>query len=198
MSEQTQSSTAPLTPADLDAIEQRAEKATKGPWKAHRPQSSWHIKDSKGRYILEGSTRRGGGAIRSWPADAEFIAHSREDVVGLIAEVRRLREELAEAARQINCAGPIAHRIRVLKQEHADRLAQLQQSITPDTRRLDAIERNQWNVCPDTGSRWTVWTSQPTGGGDYSEVELTRDHRPASVRAAIDAAMQAPPPAPDQ
>jgi hypothetical protein len=32
----------------------------------------------------------------------------------------QLKKELAEAAREINCAGPVAHRIRVLKQEWSE------------------------------------------------------------------------------
>jgi multidrug efflux pump subunit AcrA (membrane-fusion protein) len=35
------------------------------------------------------------------------------------------RHALADAAREINCAGPVAHRIRVLRQEHAQTVAQL-------------------------------------------------------------------------
>ncbi len=35
----------------------------------------------------------------------------------LLTELRRLSTDLAEAAREINCAGPVAHRIRVLKSE---------------------------------------------------------------------------------
>lgn len=37
-------------------------------------------------------------------------------------ELARLRKAIAEAASEINCAGPVAARIRVLKQEHADSL----------------------------------------------------------------------------
>lgn len=78
---------------DLDVIEQRANDATPGPWER------WHdpvalvdrfvagfpintIQDSVGQFSA---------------ADAEFIAHARTDVPALVAEIRRLRAELAEA-----------------------------------------------------------------------------------------------------
>ena len=38
-------------------------------------------------------------------------------------ENESLRRMLSEAAREINCAGPVAHRIRILKKEHAAQLA---------------------------------------------------------------------------
>ncbi len=60
-----------------------------------------------------------------------------------------------------------------------------------DTARLDIIQRNRWAVHPDTGGQWTVWDSEPTGGGDYQEVELTRGNRKPTVREAIDAARAA-------
>jgi hypothetical protein len=52
-------------------------------------------------------------------------AEPAEGVAGESAEheIVRLRAALAEAAAEINCAGPVAHRIRVLKTEHAAALA---------------------------------------------------------------------------
>ena len=50
-----------------------------------------------------------------------------------IAELRRQLAEariaLSEAANEINCAGPVAHRIRILKKEHAEALAEAQQEL---------------------------------------------------------------------
>ena len=88
-----------LTDEELDAIEARANAATKGPWQA----------------LVEGRDHRGGdnfirvgglddeapdmyvtlyyGATRTPapPSDLDFIAASRQDVVRLVREVRRLR-----------------------------------------------------------------------------------------------------------
>lgn len=67
----------------LDEIEKRAEKATKGPWTptqtgivqtAHTTRDVWHIP-----YAAE---------------DISFIAHAREDIPWLVAEVKRLQAEL--------------------------------------------------------------------------------------------------------
>lgn len=75
-----------LTPAALDAIERRCAAATAGPWVA------W----------IEGRDHTSGGdfvqtaeqdieLIGATGADHDFIAHAREDVPCLVAEVRRLR-----------------------------------------------------------------------------------------------------------
>lgn len=71
--------------SDLDAIEARANAATPGPWEANGA-------DVTTRYISHGK-----GLVR-WqiasyvdPRDLTFIAHAREDVPALVAEVRRLR-----------------------------------------------------------------------------------------------------------
>lgn len=64
-----------------------------------------------------------------------------------IEEVRRnlttAREELAKAAREINCAGPVDHRIRVLKEEHQRDLATTQARIT---QMVTVLEKH--DICP--------------------------------------------------
>lgn len=104
-------------PLDLDAIEARANDATSGPW-------GWYDGNDYADVAADyQSTGRGSYSCRQqiarieadwslddpdredWDedqaseqacADAEFIAHSREDVPALVAEVRRLRELLGE------------------------------------------------------------------------------------------------------
>lgn len=82
-----------MTDAQLKAIEERAEKATPGPWgvNGQRGDAYWY------GYVHAGDT----------PIDdvfreenAAFIAHSREDVPALVAEVRRLREALFHAVKR--------------------------------------------------------------------------------------------------
>ncbi len=83
-----------LTDDDLDAIEGRSNAATKGPWQSY----------VEGRDHLGGSNVivTGGLDDRSPDieianvsnADQDFIAHSRQDVPRLVAEVRRLRAAL--------------------------------------------------------------------------------------------------------
>ncbi|MGW1533912.1 hypothetical protein [Streptomyces aureus] len=71
-------------PLNLDAIETRATAATPGPWRLCDDYSDVLNPDG---YQL---------ASYAATADGEFIAHAPEDVRTLVAEVRRLRTELAE------------------------------------------------------------------------------------------------------
>jgi hypothetical protein len=73
---------------DLEAIRNRAEAATPGPWE-----------DSYGAahgFVCDEPTQILGVQISSEHhiEDAAFIAHAREDVGALVAEVERLREML--------------------------------------------------------------------------------------------------------
>jgi hypothetical protein len=84
-----------MTAPDLDAIEERANAATPGPW---------HVDDedyAEAIYAADDVTTviaggRWGGEARVFETteDARFIAHARTDVPALVAEVRRLRTEL--------------------------------------------------------------------------------------------------------
>lgn len=79
-----------LSAAELDAIGKRASKATfdkayvKGdPWKGYEVRN-----EGNGVVVAETSA----------DSDAEFIAHAREDVPALLAEVSHLRAELERIA----------------------------------------------------------------------------------------------------
>lgn len=69
-----------ITNVELTQIKERAEKATPGPWKSH----------ADGTVFLEHTQ----DIADVWTnnEDAEFIAHAREDVPRLVAEVERLQE----------------------------------------------------------------------------------------------------------
>lgn len=74
-----------LTTEQLNAIKERAEKATAGPWEI----------DDIDRTIWNKSGRNYVGSLRKFPiADIEFITQARTDIPTLIAEVERLRKEL--------------------------------------------------------------------------------------------------------
>jgi hypothetical protein len=75
---------------DLDAITARADAATEGPWNLYRDGILCGVADSTDGFICEPPMR--------W-TDAAFVAHAREDLPALVAEVRRLREALAEVAK---------------------------------------------------------------------------------------------------
>jgi hypothetical protein len=89
----------PLTTADLRAIRRRCQRATPAPWVIY-PDSP----DGE-RLAVEGNEGfRGFRILTVWPdgarpagPDAEFVAHARDDVPRLLAEVERLRA-LARAA----------------------------------------------------------------------------------------------------
>ena len=53
--------------------------------------------------------------------------HAR--ITALEEELKKSQSELAEAAREIICAGPVSHRIRVLKREHEEELKAAQAEI---------------------------------------------------------------------
>lgn len=69
---------------NLDEIKKRAEAATPGPWAAHE-------RAHKNEWALRGPATSARTLVRE---DATFIAHARQDVPALVAEVERLREAL--------------------------------------------------------------------------------------------------------
>lgn len=80
--------TEPMTQEQLDAIRGREAKATVGPWGVDGP-AQCGPNDTLAVYHVED-----GGTVAyvqpSWD-DAEFIAHARDDISALLAEVERLR-----------------------------------------------------------------------------------------------------------
>lgn len=74
-------------PLDLDAIEARANTATPGPWAVSEDYSDVLAPD--------GSQLASYWNPTSETENGEFIAHAREDVPALLAEVRRLRAQVA-------------------------------------------------------------------------------------------------------
>lgn len=83
-----------MTNDALMEIEARLASATIGPWRTQIAACD-HV-DAEDHSALKG----GDGALVSgcieWEPDATYIAHAREDIPALIAEVRRLRAERDE------------------------------------------------------------------------------------------------------
>lgn len=103
-----------MTEQELNEIEARAKEALEGPWTATKNTMSV-------RFILDPEFLESSLAVETphvtvpvnapliprgllHHTDAEFIAHAREDVPKLIAEVRRLRAFLEEEAGKIEWA----------------------------------------------------------------------------------------------
>jgi hypothetical protein len=109
-------STNTLTDQQIDEIETRQQAATPGPWGIYESGSLIDIaadieetgcgyRARRGIARLEDEpldndpTHKAWTAEEDWAqvqADAEFIAHAPEDVRALVAEVRRLRAQVAE------------------------------------------------------------------------------------------------------
>jgi hypothetical protein len=92
----------PISDAELDAMQQRADAAVDGPWEAfvEGPDDAgssciFVCDDDEPEFYL--SPQRYANSA----AELQFIAASRQDVPRLIAEVRRLRRELDLATRPI-------------------------------------------------------------------------------------------------
>lgn len=72
---------------DLDAIKARADAATPGPWTAGGAFTHpWEVHIAAHLPFVELAHTTQGGA------DAAFVAHTREDVPTLVAELERLRD----------------------------------------------------------------------------------------------------------
>ena len=93
-----------LTDEALAAINARAEAATPGPWRApkrERLEPVVFFASGDAADVIQGVAGNSPGKhIGLSPEDAEFIAHSREDVPALVAEVRRLRRLLKTTTKE--------------------------------------------------------------------------------------------------
>lgn len=69
-----------------------------------------------------------------------------EELAAREARIAELEQALADAAQEIPCAGPVAHRIRVLKDEHAARLAALEAELVQSRRDVAQYKRS-WETC---------------------------------------------------
>lgn len=90
----------PLSKDQLDAIRARADAATSGPWST-RTNSFHSIEDAFWGFDIEGppNAERGQFARR---ADAEFIAHAREDIPALLAIIDAQSAEIDELRNMLN------------------------------------------------------------------------------------------------
>lgn len=96
-----------MTPEQLDAIEQRAQAATDGPWHSLGNTIGAEVKTCTCAGHIPGHGHEqfcgleGPLITGAEPTDAEFIAHARTDVPELVAEVRRLQGQV-EAVRELH------------------------------------------------------------------------------------------------
>lgn len=98
-----------MTKAELDAIRERVSKATLGPWESDGGASNGEpVRPyySRGAFITDahfqdivcgGQEEQGDPVGVLLNADADFIAHARDDIPALIAEIERLNKVLDNA-----------------------------------------------------------------------------------------------------
>lgn len=93
----------------FEEIKERVANATPGPWILHfradektRTHYSWNIWDEAGNVFILDMERKQQPPSDEWvqqrTANFNFVAHARQDVPDLIAEVERLRAAMAEDA----------------------------------------------------------------------------------------------------
>ncbi|HET6633805.1 MAG TPA: hypothetical protein VFH77_02135 [Streptomyces sp.] len=182
-----------LSPAREAEIRERAAAATAGPWGTYyeNPQSDGvrlidiaaDLQDTGHgyrcrRYIAQTESGQidNDPAHRDWDADqdndqsaadAEFIAHAREDVPVLLAEIERLRGELEDRDRTI----------RYFDEQSKRRKAELQAAAAkcPTCGGGAEVHRNRGLFCHQEEEAPTPCTAE-YGGPGYTRCELEAGH----------------------
>jgi hypothetical protein len=84
--------TEPMTDERKQAIRVRCEAATPGPWRSgpiYYDESEWQI--TYADVIIDADETKRIASV--YPQNADFIAHARQDVPALLAEIERLEAE---------------------------------------------------------------------------------------------------------
>jgi hypothetical protein len=114
-----------VTEQELIEIEARAAEATPGPWKWNGGQFEDARLQVGDKFVLFASLYMPRGNWEAYvdvsDADMDFIAASRTDVPALVAEVRRLRAELAEYQDRVALVIEV-RRLREEVKEYRDRV----------------------------------------------------------------------------
>ncbi len=77
---------------DMEAIRQRCDRATPGPWKSY---VEGRDHDSGSSFIM--TSREDIELLGASVADQDFIAHARQDIPQLLAEIERLKATVANS-----------------------------------------------------------------------------------------------------
>jgi hypothetical protein len=116
------------------------------------------------------------------------IATLTQERDAAIARAEKAEAALSEAASEINCAGPVAHRIRIMRQEHQIALEKAEAALREralDTEDLDWAEDNLDDVTVTRdvkrGVNWEITYCSNESG---CQIETKRKTLRAAIRAA--------------
>lgn len=115
----------PMTQERLDAIRERVEVATDGPWAVDSDDPSYIIYPEKGGYdgLVIAKVVDQDEALFPVEHNGALIAHAPTDLTDLLAEVHRLRDELAKT-REVT-EDKVERVLRAVKPYVFDRLADM-------------------------------------------------------------------------
>ena len=131
-----------MTNEELDAISERAEKATPGPWGEVAESGEWWL---SGPDIYDDAVMSTNDTEIS-QADVDFIAAARTDVPALVAEVRRLRGKLEAATASAEAAEKDANELRAdneMNNHYAGRALDAERKLAAMTARAEAAEADR-------------------------------------------------------
>lgn len=83
---------------------------------------------------------RGPVTERRFPT-VTILATRFKNLIFIERELAEAQQALSEAAREIHCAGPVAHRIRVFKKETSEHIAKVERERDEARGRLDKIAK---------------------------------------------------------
>jgi hypothetical protein len=145
----------PLTEERIAEIQQRCERATKGPWTVARddgemicdvPEIDIRLNGSRWHKVVD--------SLWLEPCDAEFIAHARADLPALLADRQRLHSQLTEAQQRIQALEQARERLIAqwrAKAREADALVRRYDRGGDHAGNAFAFlkERRIWTTCAD-------------------------------------------------
>lgn len=150
-----------MTDEELKAIEERANAATPGPWRGFDTGvlsgPRWVVGNEESRQFYN-------------LADGRFIAHAREDVPALIAEVRRLRAENERLTLDRKTDAGFVYEARVHVKHLRNRLEQQERDAEMSERRAfgagwrahDDLNVNIWHS-EDRDNAFADWKRKEAG-----------------------------------
>jgi hypothetical protein len=112
------------------------------------------------------------------------------DYDALEAEKSRVTQDLCDAAREIHCAGTVAHRIRVLKKEHHEHILRLDKRARELNAKLAEAERDRERLdWLDENANPCIHIPSDDGAFDLKWAHATNGRIP-TIREAIEEAMK--------